>query len=223
MAEDFEPTPMMTDVLITPTGQEVYGPQEELKPPGTPFNHNCLPDTGCSASMIFADLVRTYGLVLDRQRTRKLKNVNGTPVKVIGSVTFEISYEGANVEIIALVSTDLEDEIILPWRKLKKLGIISDRFPCPLKIFKPSRQLKRQRRNGRLRSQSVLVVTMYSLRQAFMNTMVSMINNKIMAKRPGTTLNSPKRTKLMSRPHAVQKLATSNIYSAKPVNASDRE
>ena len=35
VAEDFEPTPMMTDVLITPTGQEVYGPQEKLKPPGT--------------------------------------------------------------------------------------------------------------------------------------------------------------------------------------------
>ena len=64
MAEDFEPTPMMTDVLITPTGQEVYGPKEKLKPPGTPFYHECLPDTGCSASVISADLVRTYGLVL---------------------------------------------------------------------------------------------------------------------------------------------------------------
>ena len=101
VAEDFEPTPMMTDVLITPTGQEVYGPQEKLKPPGTPFYHECLPDTGCTASVIPADLVRTYGLVLDRQRTRKLKNVNGTPVKVIGSVTFKICYEGATVEIIA--------------------------------------------------------------------------------------------------------------------------
>jgi hypothetical protein len=126
---------MMTDALITPTGQEVYGPQEELKPPGTPFHHDCLPDTGCSASVISADLVRTYGLVLDRQRTRKLKNVNGSPVKVIGSVTFDISYEGANVEIIALVSTDLEDEIILSWKTLKKLGIINDRFPCPPEDF----------------------------------------------------------------------------------------
>ena len=81
--------------------------------------------------MILADLVSTYGLVLDRQRTRKLKNVNGTLARVIGSVTFEISYEGAIVEIIALVSTDLEDEIILSWMKLKKLGAINDRFPHP--------------------------------------------------------------------------------------------
>ena len=125
----------MTDALITPTGQEIYGPQEKLKPTGTPFYHDCLPDTGCSTSMISADLVRTYGLVLDRQRTRKLKNVNGTPVKVIGSVIFEICYEGATVEIIAFVSTDLKDEIILSWKTLKKLGIINDRFPCPLEDF----------------------------------------------------------------------------------------
>ena len=66
----------MTDALITPTGQEIYGPQEKLKPTGTPFYHDCLPGTECSASVISADLGRTYGLVLDRQRTRKLKNVN---------------------------------------------------------------------------------------------------------------------------------------------------
>ena len=94
---------------------------------------------------------------------------------------------------------------------------------APLKIFKLSRPLKRLRRDGRGRSLSVLVMTMYSLMQAFTNTMVSMINNKIMAKRPGTTLNSPKRKELMSRPHAVRKLATSKVYSAKPVNASDRK
>ena len=116
VAEEFEPTPMMTDILITPTGQEVYGSQEKLKPPGTPFYHDCLPDTGFPASMISADLVRTYGLVLDRQRTRKLKNVNGTLVKVIGSVTFDISYEGANVEILALVSTDLSWKTLNPIR-----------------------------------------------------------------------------------------------------------
>ena len=83
----------------------------------------------------FSDVVRTYELNLDRQRTRKLKNVNGTPVKVIGSVTFEIYYDGANVEIIALVSTDLEDEIVLSWKTLKKLEIINDRFPCPPEDF----------------------------------------------------------------------------------------
>ena len=94
---------------------------------------------------------------------------------------------------------------------------------APLKIFKLSRPLKRLRRDGRGRSLSVLVMTMYSLMQAFTNTMVSMINNKIMAKRPGTTLNSPKWAERITRPHAVRKLATSNLYSNKPVNRNEME
>ena len=35
----------------------------------------------------------------------------------------------------ALVSTDLEDEIILSWKTLKKLGIINGCFPCPPEDF----------------------------------------------------------------------------------------
>ena len=88
---------------------------------------------------------------------------------------------------------------------------------APLKIFKLSRPLKRPRRDGRRRSLSVLVMTMYLLTQAFTNTMVSMINNKIMDKHPRTTLNSPKRLEPKSRPRATK------VYSAKLVNARDRE
>ena len=61
-----------------------------------------------------------------------LKNVNGNSVKVIGSFTFEVVYKGIDVEIVALVSPAIEEEIILSWRTLQKLGIMTDRFPCPL-------------------------------------------------------------------------------------------
>ena len=81
--------------------------------------------------MIAADLVLTYGLVMDRYRFKPLKNVNGNSVKVIGSVTFEVVYKGVDVEIVALVSPAIEEEIILSWRTLQKLGIITDGFPCP--------------------------------------------------------------------------------------------
>ena len=120
----------MRDVLIKPTGQEILNKQG-LGAPGTPFYHNCLPDTGCSASVIAANLVRTYGLVMDRYRFKPLKNVNGESVKVIGSVTFEVTYQDFSVEIVALVSPEIEEEVILSWRTLQKLGIITDRFPVP--------------------------------------------------------------------------------------------
>ena len=68
---------------------------------------------------------------MDRYRFKPLKNVNGNSVKVISSVTFEVVYKGIDVEIVALVSAAIEEEIILSWRTLQKLGIITDRFPCP--------------------------------------------------------------------------------------------
>ena len=76
--------------------------------------------------MIAADLVPTYGLIMDRYRFKPLKNVNGNSVKVIGSVTFEVVYKGIDVEIVALVSPAIEEEVILSWRTLQKLGIITD-------------------------------------------------------------------------------------------------
>ena len=68
---------------------------------------------------------------MDRYRFKPLKNVNGNSVKVIGSVTFEVVYKGIDVEIVALVSPAIEEEVILSWRTLQKLGIITDRFACP--------------------------------------------------------------------------------------------
>ena len=63
---------------------------------------------------------------MDRYRFKPLKNVNGNSVKVIGSVTFEVVYKGIEVEIVALVSPAIEEEIILSWRMLQKLRIITD-------------------------------------------------------------------------------------------------
>ena len=56
--EDFDPTPLMRDMLIKPTGQEIIRDHSKrLGSPGTPFYQDCLPHTGCSASVIAADLV----------------------------------------------------------------------------------------------------------------------------------------------------------------------
>ena len=73
---------------------------------------------------------------MDRYRFKPLKNVNGNSVKVIGSVTFEVVYKGIHVEIVALVSPAIEEEIILIWRTLQKLGIIMIDSHAPLRANK---------------------------------------------------------------------------------------
>ena len=46
-------------------------------------------------------------------------------------MTFEVIYENLSIEIVALVSSEIEDEVTLSWRTLQRLGIITDWFPVP--------------------------------------------------------------------------------------------
>ncbi len=46
-----------------------------------------------------------------------------------GAVDFGVEFEGQRTDVRALVSHDLEDEILLGWRSLQRLKIISDDFP----------------------------------------------------------------------------------------------
>ena len=47
----------------------------------------------------------------------------------IGSVTFQTTYEGRKTDVLALVTSALKNEILLSWRTLQRLGVISEDFP----------------------------------------------------------------------------------------------
>merc|ERR1712223_1958238 len=49
-----------------------------------------------------------------------------------GTVDFGVEYEGQRTDVRALVSRDLEDEILLGWRSLQRLQIIPEDFPRPI-------------------------------------------------------------------------------------------
>ena len=46
-----------------------------------------------------------------------------------GSASFQASYEGRTTDVLALVTLALQDEILLSWRTLQRLGIIPEDFP----------------------------------------------------------------------------------------------
>jgi len=49
-----------------------------------------------------------------------------------GTVVFRLNYFGTSTTVEALVSSDLEDEVLLGWQTLKCLKIIHEDFPKPL-------------------------------------------------------------------------------------------
>ena len=47
-----------------------------------------------------------------------------------GSVDFQVTYEGQKTDVLALVTPALQDEVLLSWRTLQSLDVISKEFPC---------------------------------------------------------------------------------------------
>ena len=62
--ENSRPTPIMRNVTIIPDGR------------GTAYKKDCLPDTGCTQSLISEDIVRKTGMRIDTNMKKKIRAVN---------------------------------------------------------------------------------------------------------------------------------------------------
>ena len=62
-------------------------------------------------------------------KKKKIRDASNNPMNCTGTVVFEIQFEGQKTMVQALVSSDLHDEILLGWKALQRLGIISENFP----------------------------------------------------------------------------------------------
>ena len=113
--DDAAPMPLMEGVSIKPVA-------------GTPFLFDVFPDTGCYQSLMLLDLVSAYGMYLDQGRIKKIKAVDGGQIECCGSASFQASYEGRTTDVLVLVTPALQDEILLSWRTLQRLGVIPKDF-----------------------------------------------------------------------------------------------
>ena len=103
---DGDPTPRMEDVKV------------KRRNGGIPFVFGMLPDTGCTQSLMVADLASQYGMVINTQE-----------LDCSGTVTFDVEFEGCSVEVVALGSSSINSEVILSWRMLQELRVIPEGFP----------------------------------------------------------------------------------------------
>ena len=102
----------------------------KIKPAkGTPFKFNIFHDTGFYQSLVASDLVKTYGMQVDRNRVKKIKAVDGGQMECSGSVAFQVTYEGEKTDVLALVTPALQDKVLLSWRMLQRLDVIPKEFP----------------------------------------------------------------------------------------------
>jgi hypothetical protein len=111
------PTPMMRGVKVFPRGG------------GVPFTFEMCPDTGCTMTLISEDVVARQGLTVDTRSRKRVRAVNGQKLDNSGTVIFGIEFQGKATEVVALVSSSIEGEVLLSWQVLQKLGVIKSDFP----------------------------------------------------------------------------------------------
>ena len=92
---------------------------------GTPFQFNILPDTECEQMVFFLDLVTANSMVVDTNLKKRLRAANGAPMKCSGSVVLRVAFQGAETDVLALATSSLREEVLLSWRALQRLVIIS--------------------------------------------------------------------------------------------------
>ena len=112
-----DPTPMMKDVRVFPRGG------------GKQLIFKMCPDTGCTMTLIAENVVTRQGMTVNTRSKKRVRAVNGQRLNNSGMVTFGIEYQGQTTEVEALVSSSIEDEVLLSWQVLKKLGVIGSSFP----------------------------------------------------------------------------------------------
>merc|ERR1712024_439768 len=93
------------------------------------FKFDIMPDTGSTQGLIAENIVRQHKMVVNQKRRRNIQTANGDSMHCSGAVDFGVEFEGQRTDVRALVSRDLEDEILLGWRSLHRLHIIPEDLP----------------------------------------------------------------------------------------------
>ena len=103
---------------------------------GKTFNHDVLPDTGCSQSLVSYDIVLANDMKVDEKKKKNIRNASDEPIFCHGSVIFGLEHQGISTQVEALVSSDLVGEVLLGWKTLRRLRIIPENFPNLIPLAK---------------------------------------------------------------------------------------
>lgn len=90
------------------------------------FSFLALPDTGATRTIISSSILNKYSIPFQSQDSEKLFAANGQQMATEGTLSILARIKPRDyIEINALVSPDLKDDILLSWHDLQALRVIS--------------------------------------------------------------------------------------------------
>ena len=90
---------------------------------------SCLPDTGCTQSIISADLAKRIGANIDSSAKIQLLTANGSSMTVLGQARLYMQLKDKTTVTYAIVASGVSHPALISWHDLKYLGVISSTFP----------------------------------------------------------------------------------------------
>ena len=90
---------------------------------------DAMPDTGTSTSMVKRRILDSANISFDPDKKRPISAANATPLQCDGTAELKISYEGQRIETDVLVSSQLQEDFLVSYGDLLRLGVIPESFP----------------------------------------------------------------------------------------------
>ena len=93
---------------------------------------SCLPDTGCTQSIISESLANQLGVTVDTNANIQLLTANGGSISVKGQAQLYLQHKHRTTIAFAIMATGVSHPALISWHDLKYLGVISSTFPNTL-------------------------------------------------------------------------------------------
>ena len=90
---------------------------------------SCLPDTGCTQSIISESLANQPGVSVDTNANIQLLTANGGSISVKGQTQLHLQHKQRTTITYAIVAAGVSHPALISWHDLKYLGVISSTFP----------------------------------------------------------------------------------------------
>jgi len=91
---------------------------------------SCLPDTGCTQTIISADVGRQLRVNINNNRPIELYAANGTKMNVLGSAELIMNSGVSSAHTEVIVVEDVTLPVLVSWHDLQKVSIIPPSFPA---------------------------------------------------------------------------------------------
>ena len=91
---------------------------------------SCLPDTGCSQTILSSSLASQLGLCVNKNNIVQLYTANGGNVNIEGTCEILIKNDDVQIKSTAIVAPHMSHSALISWHDMVSLKIISPSFPA---------------------------------------------------------------------------------------------